>query len=302
MKIFEIISELHHVDPITNPLKNNDTITVYHGFNKLDHAILTAKYGLSGSERVSRVYSYESDNNPLGLFVTPSLKIAKNFTSSYDAAVVIQFNANINDLEAPVWPGGSFTGYGGYSQYFGHGHEGRRTRLKKKKDVETQYKSDQTLDNNIQQSDNPYLSHWLSSGVESQALFKGHLNPKDITQFFVRELENQLYTTDWYTMSTTDFLQKFEPYLKKYNQENITNKKRKLFAVDEEFIPTLFLERLQTKFKLSDVNETLTNITGMIISNKDKISTFKQLIGVYLWPKQMPLAFKWLIKTYGNKK
>ena len=36
----------------------------------------------------------------------------------------------------------------------------------------------------------------------------------------------------------------------------------------------------------------------MIIKSDDKIAAFKELMGIYLWPKQMPQAFKWLIKTY----
>ena len=68
MKLRELISEIHHdytnmkYDTETSPLKAGDTITVYHGYNDYNNAILTAKYGISGAEKANRVYSYEFDN------------------------------------------------------------------------------------------------------------------------------------------------------------------------------------------------------------------------------------------------
>ena len=129
MKIFDIINEEHfnlssNEEP-TKPFKNDDTITVYHGFRDIDDAILTVKHGTSGALRVSRVYSYESDNNPKGLFVTPNLNTAKNFGNT-----IIEFDSRFDELEPPVWPSGSYTGYGQYSQYWGRGREGRAKRSK----------------------------------------------------------------------------------------------------------------------------------------------------------------------------
>lgn len=120
MKIFDIINEEHfnlsqNEEP-TKPFKNDDTITVYHGFRDIDDAILTAKHGTSGALRASRVYSYENDNNPKGLFVTPNLKTAKEF-----GLTIIEFDARFDELEPPVWPSGSYTGYGQYSQYWVEG-------------------------------------------------------------------------------------------------------------------------------------------------------------------------------------
>ena len=60
-------------------LKTNDVIRVFHGFRDLEDAIAACRYGISGKSRVGRVYSYEADNNPQGLFVTTGPKKASEF-------------------------------------------------------------------------------------------------------------------------------------------------------------------------------------------------------------------------------
>ena len=101
------------------PLKDTDVVRVYHGFYDNKYAYQFCKYGASGKELTSRVYSYESNNNPYGLFVTSNFKKAKDFSRPYNGlAVIIEFNARVKDLEAPVWPGGGYTVQGQMSHYW----------------------------------------------------------------------------------------------------------------------------------------------------------------------------------------
>ena len=81
------------------PLSDSDTIRVYHGAYDLGTVVQALKYGLTGDIRADRRYSYEANNNPRGLFVTPDLDVAKEF-----GPYIIEFHTRVSDLEAPVWP------------------------------------------------------------------------------------------------------------------------------------------------------------------------------------------------------
>ena len=84
------------------PLHDNETIRVYHGFNKFEDAIMAAKFGLSGEEKARRIYSYESNNNPNGLFVTLDYETAKKFTypsGDRGIKVVMELSVKVADLE-----------------------------------------------------------------------------------------------------------------------------------------------------------------------------------------------------------
>lgn len=67
----------------TEPIKDSDTIRVYHGFRDFNDTYEACKIGLSGTDRTKRIYSYEYVNNPQGLFVTINFKTAKEFTGAY---------------------------------------------------------------------------------------------------------------------------------------------------------------------------------------------------------------------------
>ena len=101
-----LINEVRYVNPMDSkesPLSDSEVIRVYHGFNKFDDAEKVLKNGLSGKEKARRIYSYESGNNPYGLFVSVNFKVAKDFCHS---GVVIEFSTKVSDLDAPIWVGG----------------------------------------------------------------------------------------------------------------------------------------------------------------------------------------------------
>lgn len=82
------------------PIKNNETIRVFHGCHSLEDAIIYAKYGLSGKGRAPRVYSYENGMNTNGLFVSTDFDTVAN-KFSY-GGVIIEFSCKVSDLDFPV--------------------------------------------------------------------------------------------------------------------------------------------------------------------------------------------------------
>ena len=305
MRYHEIINEIHHVlkrgqEP-DSPFEKEDTITVYHGFRDIDDAILVAKYGTSGAKRANRVYSYESDNNPKGLFVTPDLETAKEFGS-----VVFEFDSNMSELEPPVWPSGGYTVQGGYSQYWGHGREGRAKRASRQRDLRLQHKSDERNPEWIKQSDDPLLAMTLAGMGERQALFVGHLNPKRIKRVYLRDFDRKTYTytSDWYSLSPKEFLEKY-PSDEYEKNEKFRDTKDKVFEPDEKFDGETFIERMSKRYGgRINIEESLGNIWEAYVldSKTNKGHAFNQQFKMFLWPKQIPDAFNWFKRKYGIKK
>lgn len=301
MRINEIINEMHHVLQVGKepdaPFDKSDTITVYHGFRDIDDAILIGKYGTSGAKRVSRVYSYENDNNPRGLFVTPYLKIAERFGN-----IIFEFDARFIELEPPVWPGGSFTVQGGLSQYWGHGRAGRANRSTAQQNLRKTYREKST-EEFIKNSDDPLLAMTLTGMGESQALFIGHLNSNRIKRVHLRDIDRKTrsYTSDWYSISLGEFLEKF-PSDKYEKTEKFMDAESKIFQPDEQFDGNEFLIRLSKEFGYGNIETSLGNIWKIEIlhSKKNAIQNFKSTFDIWLWPKQMPDAFNWLKKKYKN--
>ena len=168
MRYYEFLSEVKLI-PDESPLLDTDTIRVYHGTGDLATVILALTRGLSGDSRAMRRYSYEANNNPNGLFVTPDLRTAKEF-----GEYILEIHVRVSDLEAPVWPGGSFTVQGGYSELFNNPEEREEERMRQRdrfKDHEHDY---------IRDSDRPELAASLMMSGEPQALFTGDLNANSI--------------------------------------------------------------------------------------------------------------------------
>lgn len=255
-------------------IKDTDILRVFHGFRDLDHAVSACRYGLSGKSRVGRVYSYEADNNPLGLFVSTDPSIAKEFGS-----YIIEFHAKVNELESPVWPSGSYTVQGEYAQYFG-GDEKKREEAReiaRKRALESNIPS-------ITQSDRPELAAQLLQG-ELQALFVGDLTPNRITKIFDRDT-GKMYTRN-------EFLKLYKTH--SFTNEEAKRAKNRLFQVNENFDPELYIQRLNKryggKFKLGK------NEIARALRNEDEYG-----LGRHLWPKQIPAAMAWLADVSKSQK
>ena len=181
MQIKEILSEVR-ILPDQSPLLDRDTIRLYHGSSDLATIILALTRGLSGDGHAMRRYSYEANNNPKGLFVTPDLKTAKEFGD-----YILEIHARVSDLEAPVWPGGAYTVQGGYSELFNDPEEREQERLKQRhrfKDHEFDY---------IRDSDRPELAASLMLSGETQALFTGDLNSNSVRAVWASTNPTRVY-------------------------------------------------------------------------------------------------------------
>ena len=285
------------------PLRDSDTVRVYHGFRDFHLALRAIKFGLSGKEIVGRNYSYETNNNRSGLFCSAEMEVAKEFTSAYGVAVIIEFQCRARDLEAPVWPGGSYTVQGGMSQYWkGDSREEQDAdreagRLQARADVQKM----RHVPDNIKQSDRPEMAFQLMSGRELQALFIGHLDPNGIRAVWVREPSEkgyQLTTSPFHRITRQEFLQKYGTTLAKwdYSEDDYTSR---VFRPRDEFNADLFVDRLAKKFYGDYTPERMASM-GMKSPEDEVIDGSRYLndsqLLRYLWPKQHKGGVDWLHK------
>lgn len=157
-----------------SPLSDSDTIRVYHGTSDPNFLLTAVTKGLSGGMRANRRYSYEANNNPKGLFVTPDLKTAKDFGS-----YIIEFHTRVRDLESPVWPNGTFTGQGQMSGVFGDDADREQERIRQRMNwSESEFEF-------VRNSSRPEVAAMLLVSGERQALFTGDLNRNSIRAVWV---------------------------------------------------------------------------------------------------------------------
>lgn len=181
------------------PLSDDDTVRVYHGTPDLETAYKAVTQGLTGDRRVPRRYSYENNNNPSGLFVTPDLDTAKEF-----GPYVLEFHTKVSDLEAPVWPGkGSFAVQGEMAPMFGDDDERSAAAQKQ---LERLSQSDIE---HIRNSDSPDVAFWLMNVGERQALFVGDLNRNSIRAIWSSK-DPKRVTSDYERMKPKEFISRLE--------------------------------------------------------------------------------------------
>jgi hypothetical protein len=196
-KFKDYINEVRYINPnITDeqPILDNEIIRVYHGFNNFKDIQNILNNGLSGKEEARRIYSFESGNNPYGLFVTIDFNIAKKFAHS---KIIIEFSTKISDLEAPVWVGGkSYFIQGEYTYSFKNLDEREQQRL-----INRQKEGGNPYDR-ISKSDRPELAATIFDNYEKQALYIGDLDPNMIKYVWYKQ-ENS-----WTRFTRKDFMKK----------------------------------------------------------------------------------------------
>lgn len=307
MKIRDLLSEAHHaydnpsvLDTKFQPLKAGDTVRVYHGFRDLPDAVDACTHGMTGKERVARVYSYESDNNPKGIFVTLSFKTAAEF-----GGTIIEFVARSEELEAPVWPGGGYTVQGQYSQYFGHGAKGRAARNARRKaaraETEADFarRSDPENWGHVTGSDDMLTANMLLNSHEYQALFIGDLAPNRIVA---------VYTRDQNTVNSPYTRHTVEEFLSDKDTNKTTNRDRRVqdrvLGPEEKFDGNLFIERLTAKFGgyvRKDMAATLKGFWRNVLEAPagKRVRVFQEYFGPYMWPGQYRDAMLWMKSNWG---
>lgn len=185
-------------------IKDSDTVRVYHGFNRFSDVENVLKTGLSGKENARRIYSYESGNNPYGLFVTVNFEKIKRGGFAH-SGVIIEFTSKISDLEAPVWVGGrSYFVQGEYTKSFKDLDEREQQRLiNRQKEGQSPY-------DYISKSDRPELAATIFDNPENQALYVGDLNPNMIKYVWYNEIlhKNRKTNGEWVKYTRKDFVKK----------------------------------------------------------------------------------------------
>ena len=268
------------------PLKDTDKIRVYHGFYGVADALTTLMHGLSGQMRAARVYSYESGNNPKGLFVSTDFDVVKkNFAGS---GIIIEFDTYATNLEAPVWAGqdGYFV-QGQMTKNFKDDEERNQEVLRKREKYSKEDPEGDYSNNRISKSDRPELADTIYNNYEKQALFMGHLNPNEIKNVWFNEgryFRNKI-NEPWERYDRKTFLRKYGQTLKNDTKDNdkIHRAGNKLFKPNDDFS----MEKLKAitdakKYNFDDVIDYL---------NRDDY--WRNQI---LWPKQIK-QYKDLIDT-----
>jgi hypothetical protein len=259
------------------PLKDNYTITVYHGLNNARDLSGFLKYGTTGKMRAGRIYSYEADNNPYGLFVTIDLKVAKKFARDY----IIEFHTKVSDLEAPVWPSGGFTIQGQESKSWNSQEERKERQLKNREELRN------SKDKFISLSDRPELAETLYLNSEHQALFTGDLNSNSIKAIWKRE-----YKGNYTRYERKSFLEKFGSNIEKegYKTERNEMGQQKLLRPRDKVTIDNFLlgmkrHPLYNKMFENKPQEFLNLLKKSIKGKYEEYPTF-------VWPHQIDDTIK----------
>ena len=273
------------------PLRDTDTVRVYHGFRDFHLALRTVKRGISGQELVGRTYSYENNNNPKGLFVSTDIKVAGEFSSTYGTAVIIEFQCRVKDLEAPVWPNGSYTVQGQMSGMFTDGDEREAARLKAREDV----KNMRHMPDSVKKSDRPELAQQMMASREFQALFIGHLDPNMVRAVWVREPVDGYQRIDkaFTRMTRQAFLAKYGKTPVQWGHND--SYEFRAFKPTDEWDADKFIATMAAKFYKGAHQP---DDPAQEIIDGTKFMGDSQMLR-YVWPKQYKAAVEWKHKISG---
>ena len=289
------------------PMEKGDKFRVYHGFYNFTDAVNVALHGLSGGMRIGRVYSYESENNPRGLFVTLNLDKAQKDFAGGQKGVVMEFVADERELEPPVWPSGSYTVQGQMAPYFYEDPRGARiARQDAKRRAEEEAKKSQY--DVYSQSHRPGLAWTLFSGREMQALFVGNLNPERIERFWIQvpepEKTYRSILSDWKPMTREEFLAEFGQDFKAQGVADEYAQYR-LLQPEDEFDTDKVIKSFNQEYnKDVDSEKKLYDefigslVHGPVMGTFKDRSKLVSRFGQYIWPKQMPGLVKWVRKMF----
>lgn len=269
------------------PLRDSDTIRVYHGFNSYEDAIIAVKFGLSGKQKAKRVYSPEANHNPHGLFVTLDFETAKRFVyprGSTGITVVMELHVKVSDLEAPIWPGGKgYAVQGQKSDSWGGDHDRAKEMLNARQEA-IEWGKKYNIDFVIN-SERPELALTLY-GSERQALFVGHLNNNMVRAIFYGESGKHGYSPKQMDrISTKDFLNKFDSHEPETNYDGkMSNKGYEYW--DKENMSHIF--KPNDDFNPERVNAYLKEIEwGVEYEEFIKKLIKHRSLERYFWPKQV---------------
>lgn len=274
---------------LTRCLQSGDTFTMYHGFRDMEHAVRAVRQGLTGRQRISRTYSYENNNNPYGLFVTLDFKKATEFGQT-----VIEFIARLEELEAPVWPGNSYTVQGQMAQYFDNDlRANRANRRARRQELNREIADKNNIDPMIQQSSQSWRDYLLIDSYENQSLFVGHLDPKRITRVW-HNPHRTINLKDYQEMTPKEFLDYAGDIETNHDQDH------RIFTPEEPWDPNKFQKEWDMYSR-----ENIEILWGMHLSAQEAGRVHNSEMVRYLlqimWPRQLPYAIRWIQRQVANK-
>jgi len=265
-------------------LKDSDTVRVYHGFNNYEYAVTAAKFGFSGKEKAKRIYSYEANNNPHGLFITLDLFTAKKFIyprGDKGICVIFELNVKVSDLEAPVWPNGSYTVQGQLAKFWKDDEDRYKNgTLKAREGAKIEY-SDSSF---VMNSDRPELAATLV-GNERQALFMGDINPNMIKSVWYGEGGKFGYSPQKYErISIKEFLNKFKNFEPEKNHGGGMSNSEKDF-----YDKKMMISNPNDEFSMEKIDKYLkdNNLSNYYDNGEEFIKSLDRDIYLYFWPKQI---------------
>lgn len=260
------------------PLKDNYTITVYHGIDNARDLYGFLKYGTTGKMRAGRRFSDEAFHNPSGLFVTINLSVAKEFARNY----IIEFHTKVSDLEAPLWPSGNFTIQGQKSEVWKNDNEREQHKNK------LRYKLRNSEYDFISQSDRPELANTLYLNSEKQALFVGDLNSNSIKAVWVSKNPKKI-NSSYDRYERKDFLYKFGDQLSKQGYETERNKlgERMILNPRDEVTFESIMNGLRKHYGKMPFYNTDEKILSLLKNARNK-----DMIYNIVWPHQVDKAWE----------
>jgi hypothetical protein len=267
---------------VEEPLKDSDTIRVYHGFNKNINALQAIEFGLTGKDKAKRIYSYESGNNPYGLFVSVDFDTAKKFSGG----VIIEFQCKVSDLEAPVWKGGRYFVQGDLTQSFEEGE--REEERMRKRDIHSKSKRDV-----ISKSDRPELAETIFDNPERQALYIGDLNPNMIRAIWVNKIliRDRRINGDYERMNKREFLKEYGDEIIKYSNRDYTDAKQMLFKPNDDFDIDVAIDTINHTYVRKGGRMVKVPISKNIQWSKedliDELENDPYMLNFLLYPKQI---------------
>ena len=302
----DIINEVRYIDTKANkyngrvtkndsydinsqqPIRHNERIRVFHGCG-LKTALTWCIEGTSGMEYHGRTYSYESGMNPLGIFVTTDFETAKNFTQGYSTLCIIEFTANTNDLEAPVWNGsGTYFGQGSYPVPFRDKEERNRQKENYRDNAR------KSGIRHISDSDKPELASSIFQNYEHQALFMGNVNPNMIKRIWVNQAEEgETYANtskSYVPMSVRDFVKRYgkTEFQTDYNRDKSEHVKRNKYYYPNEDFKGFddYFDRLDQHYRFGNgINRQ------ELMNNMNQYDHYKKSAAKHMFPKQIIQAF-----------
>ena len=262
------IEDVHQQDPI----KSNENIRVYHGCD-IQRALDWAKHGFSGMKEQERPTQPEKGVNPIGIFVTVDFEHAQYFARN---GCIIEFTANSNDLDTPVWNGSDYCNISFLSNTTPFNSKEERDNQKQhyqniSKNYQDELRNGKTLSNShIRNSDNPALARMIFTDIEAQALFLGSLSPNQIKRIWVKQ-DNKNFVP-----------YKVRDFIRKYG--NIVHQKENdaVYLANEDF------NGFDDFFDRIDIPKDYRNITMQDIETYDYM---KLTACQYMYPKQIIQAF-----------